>query len=87
MRVQMANILPDESASFRELCAVMQRGLSVGHNIFSEMARKSMIEADSSLNLTWRLSPFIRADIQNIFNNNQFDLEFPDLFADQKINF
>jgi ATP-dependent DNA helicase RecG len=74
-----------ESASFRELCAAMQRGHSFGHGILSDMVRKSMIEADSSLNLNWRLSPIVRADIENIFKNNQYDLDFRDLFAEQKL--
>lgn len=74
-----------ESASYRELCEVMQRGHSSGHKILSEMVRKSMVEADSSLNLTWRLCPIIRSGIQNIFKKNQYDLGFPDLFAEQKL--
>jgi len=74
-----------EHASFLELCSVMQRGHSFGHNILSEMARKCMIEAESSLNLNWRLSPIVRSDIENIFNKNQYDLGFTDLFAERKL--
>jgi hypothetical protein len=33
-----------ESASFRELCAAMQRGHSFGHGILSEMARKTRLK-------------------------------------------
>jgi ATP-dependent DNA helicase RecG len=56
-----------EPASFRDLCGAMQRGHSFAHRILTEMARKTMIESMSSLNLEWRLSPIIRADIQGIF--------------------
>jgi ATP-dependent DNA helicase RecG len=74
-----------ESATFRELCAVMQRGNPFAHRILSEMARKSMIESDSSLNLEWRLSPIVRSDIQNIFRIDQYDLGFTDLFGEWKL--
>jgi ATP-dependent DNA helicase RecG len=75
-----------ESASFRELCAAMQRGPQFGHKILKEMDGKLMIEADSALNLTWRLRKTVREDIQKIFQDDQFRLEFEELFAEQKLD-
>jgi len=74
-----------ETATFRELSAAMQRGSSFTHRILSEMAHKSMIESDSSLNLEWRLCPIVRSDIQNIFKTDQYDFGFGDLFGEQKL--
>jgi ATP-dependent DNA helicase RecG len=75
-------LLDHETASFRELCAVMQRGHTPGHRILSEMKNKTMIEPSSSLNTEWRLSPILRADIQNIFQDDQYNFEFGNLFGE-----
>jgi hypothetical protein len=47
------------------------------------MAGKKMIESDSSLNLKWRLSPILRADINGVFRDDQYDLGFGNLFGEQ----
>jgi hypothetical protein len=73
------------SASFRELCAVMQRGHPFGHKILAEMAQKMMIESSSSLNLEWRLSPIVRSDIESVFREDQYRIEFENLFGEQRL--
>jgi ATP-dependent DNA helicase RecG len=75
-----------ESASFRELCAVMQRGATFGHRVLTEMMRKMMIEPASALNLEWRLSPIVRADVQNIFQVDQYGFDFDRLCGDEKLD-
>lgn len=75
-------LLDHETASFRELCAVMQRGSTAGHKILSEMKSKTMIEPNSSLNTEWKLSPILRADIQNIFKEDQFSFGFGNLYGE-----
>jgi len=72
-------------ASFRELCAVMQRGSMFGHRVLTEMMRKMMIEPTSSLNLEWRLSPVVRSDIESIFRVDQYDFDFATLFGDERL--
>jgi ATP-dependent DNA helicase RecG len=74
-----------ELASFRELCAVMQRGSMFGHRVLTEMTRKMMIEPTSSLNLEWRLSPVVRSDIEDIFRVDQYDFDFAKLFGEEKL--
>jgi len=76
-------LLDHELASFKELCAVMQRGHQFGYRILAEMARKLMIEPTSSLNMEWRLSPVLRTDIQNIFRDDQYNFGFASLFGDE----
>lgn len=75
-------LLDHETASFRELCSVMQRGAQSVHKILTEMKSKAMIESNSSLNTEWKLSPILRSDIQNIFQEDQYDLGFGNLFGE-----
>lgn len=74
-----------QCASFRELCAVMQRGSTFGHRVLTEMTRKMMIEPASSLNLEWRLSPIVRSDIQNVFTVDQYDFDFARLCGEEDL--
>jgi ATP-dependent DNA helicase RecG len=75
-------LLDHETASFRELCAVMQRSSASGHKILAEMRSKAMIESNSSLNTEWKLSSILRTDIQNIFQDDQYNFGFGNLFGE-----
>jgi ATP-dependent DNA helicase RecG len=80
--IVMRFLLDHEVATFREICAVMQRGYQTGHKILSEMRNKQMIESLSTLNTDYRLSPIVRKDIQGIFQDDQYRLEFDSLFGE-----
>lgn len=76
-------LLDRESATFRELCSVMQRGSQFAKKILDEMVRKLMIEApDHPLNTRWQLRSAVRSDIHNIFNEAQYKLELNTLFGE-----
>jgi hypothetical protein len=64
----------------------MQRGHAFGHKILAEMVGKMMVESASSLNLEWGLSPIVRSDIENVFRDDQYRLEFEALFAEQRLD-
>jgi predicted HTH transcriptional regulator len=71
-----------EEVEFREICSVMQRGPQHGHRVLTEMCRKNMVEPLNNLNLCWKLSMVTRKDIQDIFNEGQYNFGFTDLFGD-----
>jgi len=73
-----------EKASFNELCTVMQRGHQFCHRVLSEMFQKNMVEPLSSLNLEWRLFPVLRTDIERIFEQDQYNFGFSDLYGDER---
>jgi ATP-dependent DNA helicase RecG len=75
-----------EHASFRELCSAMQRSSEFGHKVLTVMKDKSMIEPSSALNLEWRLCSVIRSDIEHIFRDDQYRLEFEGLFGEQPLD-
>jgi ATP-dependent DNA helicase RecG len=75
-------LLDRGTASFRELCAVMQRGTQAAHKILTEMKGKNMIESNSALNTEWKLSQILQNDIQNIFRDDQFSFGFGNLYGD-----
>ena len=63
-----------DSASFNELCKVMQRVPDAGQRILEQMFRKLMIEPVDGATAQWRLTPNVRSVIDNIFNRDQMDL-------------
>lgn len=71
-----------EVAPFRDLCQAMQRSPQFAHKILSEMTRKLMIEPVDSKSPDWRLTPTLRDDIQHIFQADQYDFEFKNLFGE-----
>jgi hypothetical protein len=75
-----------ESATFRELCSVMQRSNDFGHKVLTQMRTKMMIEPASALNLEWRLCPIVRSDINNVFRDDQYNLEFEGLFGERRLS-
>jgi hypothetical protein len=75
-------LLDRENATFRELCSVMQRGQQHGKRILDEMNTKMMIERADGIGVHWRLQPGVRADIEHIFSEAQYELGLNALFGE-----